>query len=225
MGEHIQITSGDGFEIGAYVSRPSGQAKGGILVIQEIFGVNSHIREVTDGYAQSGYLAIAPKIFDRIDKDIELGYEEADMGRGVELAFQKLNMEQTLSDLQAAIDELKREQDRVGLVGYCFGGLLTWLSACDLQGVDAAVSYYGGGVVNHAEKQANCPVMMHFGELDAHIPMTDVEKIRSAQPNVQLFSYDADHGFNCDHRASFNQLAANRALERSLEFFAEHVVR
>ena len=225
MGEHIQITSGDGFEIGAYVSRPSGQAKGGILVIQEIFGVNSHIREVTDGYAQSGYLAIAPKIFDRIDKDIELGYEEADMGQGVELAFQKLNMEQTLSDLQAAIDELKREQDRVGLVGYCFGGLLTWLSACDLQGVDAAVSYYGGGVVNHAEKQANCPVMMHFGELDAHIPMADVEKIRSAQPNVQLFSYDADHGFNCDHRASFNQLAANQALERSLEFFAEHVVR
>ena len=225
MGEHIQITSGDGIEIGAYVARPSGPTKGGILVIQEIFGVNGHIREVTDGYAQSGYLAIAPKIFDRIDKDIELGYEEADMGQGIELAFQKLNMEQTLSDLQAAIDELRREQDRIGLVGYCFGGLLTWLSACDLQGVDAAVSYYGGGVVNHAEKQANCPVMMHFGELDAHIPMTDVEKIRSAQPNVQLFSYDADHGFNCDHRASFNQVAANQALERSLEFFAEHVVR
>ena len=225
MGEHIQITSGDGIEIGAYVARTSGPAKGGILVIQEIFGVNGHIREVTDGYAQSGYLAIAPKIFDRIDKDIELGYEEADMGQGIELAFQKLNMEQTLSDLQAAIDELRREQDRIGLVGYCFGGLLTWLSACDLQGVDAAVSYYGGGVVNHAEKQANCPVMMHFGELDAHIPMTDVEKIRSAQPNVQLFSYDADHGFNCDHRASFNQVAANQALERSLEFFAEHVVR
>ncbi len=225
MGEHIQITSGDGIEIGAYLARPSGPAKGGILVIQEIFGVNGHIREVTDGYAQSGYLAIAPKIFDRIDKDIELGYEEADMGQGIELAFQKLNMEQTLSDLQAAIDELRREQDRIGLVGYCFGGLLTWLSACDLQGVDAAVSYYGGGVVNHAEKQANCPVMMHFGELDAHIPMTDVEKIRSAQPNVQLFSYDADHGFNCDHRASFNQVAANQALERSLEFFAEHVVR
>ncbi len=225
MGEHIQITSGDGIEIGAYVARPSGPTKGGILVIQEIFGVNGHIREVTDGYAQSGYLAIAPKIFDRIDKDIELGYEEADMGQGIELAFQKLNMEQTLSDLQAAIDELRREQDRIGLVGYCFGGLLTWLSACDLQGVDAAVSYYGGGVVNHAEKQANCPVMMHFGELDAHIPMTDVEKIRSAQPNVQLFSYDADHGFNCDHRASFNQVAANQALERSLEFYAEHVVR
>ena len=130
MGEHIQITSGDGIEIGAYVARPSGPTKGGILVIQEIFGVNGHIREVTDGYAQSGYLAIAPKIFDRIDKDIELGYEEADMGQGIELAFQKLNMEQTLSDLQAAIDELRREQDRIGLVGYCFGGLQIGRASC-----------------------------------------------------------------------------------------------
>ena len=111
MGEHIQITSGDGFEFGAYLARPSGQAKGGILVIQEIFGVNGHIREVADGYAQSGYVALAPKIFDRVDKDIELGYEEADMGRGIELAFQKLNMEQTLLDLQAAISQLKQEQD------------------------------------------------------------------------------------------------------------------
>ncbi len=225
MGEHIQITSGDGFELGAYVARPSDEAKGGILVIQEIFGVNGHIREVADGYAQSGYMVIAPKIFDRIDKDIELGYEEADMGRGIELAFQKLNMEQTLSDLQAAIGALRQEQDSVGVVGYCFGGLLTWLSACGLQGVDAAVSYYGGGVVSHAEKQADCPVMMHFGELDAHIPMTDVEKIRAAQPDIQVFSYDADHGFNCDHRASFNQKAADQALERSLEFFAQHVAR
>ena len=174
MGEHIQITSGDGFEFGGYLARPSGQAKGGILVIQEIFGVNGHIREVADGYAQSGYLALAPKIFDRIDKDIELGYEEADMGRGIELAFQKLNMEQTLLDLQASVSELRQEQDSVGVVGFCFGGLLTWLSACDLQGINAAVSYYGGGVVNHADKSAGCPVMMHFGELDAHIPMTDV---------------------------------------------------
>mgnify|MGYP001156837045 FL=1 len=223
MGEHIQVTSGDGFEFGAYLARPSGQAKGGILVIQEIFGVNGHIREVADGYAQSGYLALAPKIFDRIDKDIELGYEEADMGRGIELAFQKLNMEQTLLDLQASISQLKQEQDSVGVVGFCFGGLLTWLSACDLQGINAAVSYYGGGVVNHADKSAGCPVMMHFGELDAHIPMTDVEKVRTAQPNVQVFSYDADHGFNCNHRASFNQMAADQALARSLEFFAEHV--
>jgi carboxymethylenebutenolidase len=225
MGENIQIKSEDGFELGAYVARPSEKAKGGILVIQEIFGVNSHIREVTDGYAKDGYLAVAPMIFDRVDKNIELGYEEADMGRGIELAFQKLHMDQTLSDLQAAIGHLKLEQDSVGVVGYCFGGLLTWLSACDLEGVDAAVSYYGGGVVGQVEKQANCPVMMHFGELDAHIPMTDVAKIKDAQPKVQVFSYDADHGFNCDHRASFNESASEKALARSLEFFAQHVAQ
>ena len=225
MGENIQIKREDGFELGAYVARPSEKAKGGILVIQEIFGVNSHIREVTDGYAKEGYLAVAPMIFDRVDKNIELGYEEADMGRGIELAFQKLNMDQTLSDLQAAIGYLRLEQDSVGVVGYCFGGLLTWLSACDLEGVDAAVSYYGGGVVGQVEKQANCPVMMHFGELDAHIPMTDVAKIKDAQPKVQVFSYDADHGFNCDHRASFNESASEKALGQSLEFFAQHVAQ
>ena len=159
MGEHITIEGKDGFELGAYLARPQGDAKGGVLVIQEIFGVNGHIREVADGYASEGYLAIAPKIFDRVEKDIELGYEEADMGRGIELAFQKLEMETTLSDLQVAIDRLKSEQSSIGVVGYCFGGLLTWLSACELTGVNAAASYYGGGVVNHAEKKAKCPVL------------------------------------------------------------------
>ena len=209
MGEHITIEGKDGFELGAYLARPQGDAKGGVLVIQEIFGVNGHIREVADGYANEGYLAIAPKIFDRIEKDIELGYEEADMGRGIELAFQKLEMETTLSDLQVAIDRLKTEQSSIGVVGYCFGGLLTWLSACQLTGVNAAASYYGGGVVNHADKKAKCPVMMHFGELDAHIPMSDVEQIRQAQPDAQVFSYDADHGFNCDHRGSYDSSASS----------------
>lgn len=223
MGEHITIEGKDGFELGAYLARPQGDAKGGVLVIQEIFGVNGHIREVADGYANEGYLAIAPKIFDRIEKDIELGYEEADMGRGIELAFQKLEMETTLSDLQVAIDRLKTEQSSIGVVGYCFGGLLTWLSACELTGVNAAASYYGGGVVNHADKKAKCPVMMHFGELDAHIPMSDVEQIRQAQPDAQVFSYDADHGFNCDHRGSYDSSASSLALSRTLEFFAQHV--
>ena len=223
MGEHITIEGKDGFELGAYLARPQGDAKGGVLVIQEIFGVNGHIREVADGYANEGYLAIAPKIFDRIEKDIELGYEEADMGRGIELAFQKLEMETTLSDLQVAIDRLKTEQSSIGVVGYCFGGLLTWLSACELTGVNAAASYYGGGVVNHADKKAKCPVMMHFGELDAHIPMSDVEQIRQAQPDAQVFSYDADHGFNCDHRGSYDSTASSLARARTLEFFAQHV--
>ena len=223
MGEHIFVTGKDGFELGAYLARPQGEVKGGVLVIQEIFGVNEHIREVANGYASEGYLAIAPKIFDRVEKDIELGYEEADMERGIELAFQKLEMNTTLSDLQAAVDMLRTEQSSIGVVGYCFGGLLTWLSACELTGVDAAASYYGGGVVDHADKKAQCPVMMHFGELDAHIPMSDVEKIKQAQPDVHIFSYDADHGFNCDHRASYDSTASALALERTLEFFTQYV--
>ena len=225
MGEHLKIESDDGFELGVYMVRPKGIAKGGILVIQEIFGVNGHIREVADGYADQGYLVVAPKIFDRVDQDIELGYEETDMGKGVELAFQKLNMEQTLLDLQASINLLKSEVSAVGVVGYCFGGLLTWLSACTLEQVDAAVSYYGGGVANQLDKQARCPVMMHFGELDAHIPLTDVEKVRNAQPAVQLFTYDADHGFNCDHRGSYDEVASNQARQRTLDFFDQYLTQ
>lgn len=221
MGQR-QLTSADGFTLGAYEALPEGTPKGGIVVIQEIFGVNDHIREVTDGYAAEGYAAIAPQIFDRIERGIELGYEEADMNRGIELAFQKLEMPNTLADIQAAIDAAS-VHGKVGVVGFCFGGLLTWLTACNLSGVAAACCYYGGGIAGQAELTPKCPVMMHFGELDAHIPMSDVEKIRAAQPDVQIFTYDADHGFNCDHRASYNEAAAKLARERTLAFFAEHV--
>lgn len=131
MGSDISLTTPDNFTLGAYVAEPAGPPKGAVVVIQEIFGVNSHIREVTDGYAQAGYWAIAPKIFDRIEADIELGYTESDMGTGIELAFQKLDMQQTLADLQVAIDEAGKH-GKVGVVGYCFGGLLTWLSSCQL---------------------------------------------------------------------------------------------
>ena len=196
-----QIRSHDGFNLGAYQAQPEGEAKGAVVVIQEIFGVNGHIREVVDGYAAAGYFAIAPQIFDRIERDIELGYETEDMGRGIELAFQKLDRELTLQDLQATI-EVASSYGKVGVVGYCFGGLLTWLSACELTGVSAASAYYGGGIAGEVERSAKCPVMMHFGELDAHIPLSDVEQVRAAKPGVQVFVYPADHGFNCDHRAS-----------------------
>ncbi len=221
MGQR-QLRSADGFALGAYEALPAGKPKGGVVVIQEIFGVNSHIREVADGYAAAGYAAIAPQIFDRVERNIELGYEQADMTRGIELAFQKLQMPNTLADIQAAIDAASIH-GKVGVVGYCFGGLLTWLAACELDGVAAAVSYYGGGIANEIGRTPKCPVMMHFGELDAHIPMSDVEKIRAAHPEVQVFTYNADHGFNCDHRASYNEAAANTARERTLAFFAEHI--
>ena len=224
MGQDITVTTKDGSSIGAYMAEPeAGVARlGCVVVIQEIFGVNGHIREVTDGYAAQGYVAIAPKIFDRIDSNIELGYTEADMGKGIELAFQKLNLKQTLVDLQATID-LAGEHGKVGVVGYCFGGLLTWLCACDLSGVHAASSYYGGGIVGNLNKQAKCPTIMHFGELDAHIPLSDVEKIKAAQSDVPVHVYAADHGFNCNHRGSFNEEASKLALERTLAHFAEHL--
>ena len=215
------LSSSDGFEFGAYEALPD-TPKGGVVVIQEIFGVNSHIRSVVDGYADQGYAAIAPQIFDRIEPNIELGYEETDMGRGIDLAFQQLDHEKALADIQTAIDAAS-VHGKVGVVGYCFGGLLTWLSACTLSGVAAASSYYGGGVVGQAGLQAKCPVIMHFGEKDAHIPLSDVDKIKSQQPDVPVYVYDADHGFNCDQRGSFDPAAAQLARERTLAFFAEHV--
>ncbi|MEM8769043.1 MAG: dienelactone hydrolase family protein [Pseudomonadota bacterium] len=219
MGEKVQIQSGDGFALGAYQAAPASEVKGAVVVIQEIFGVNTHIREVVDGYASAGYFAIAPQIFDRVDRDVELGYEQEDMGKGIELAFQKLDRDLALADIQAAI-EVAGGHGKVGVVGYCFGGLLTWLAACELDGVSAASSYYGGGVAAEVGRTARCPVIMHFGELDAHIPMTDVNKVKDAQPDVTVHVYPADHGFNCDHRASYDASAAEQARSRTLELFA-----
>lgn len=223
MGESIRIEAQDGFSLGAYQAQPQGAPKGAVVVIQEIFGVNNHIREVADGFAADGYYAIAPQIFDRVEPDLELGYGEADLGRGVEVSFRKLDHDAALKDVQAAI-EAASVHGRVAVVGYCFGGLLSWRAACRADGLAAAVVYYGGGVAGEAEAQPRCPVMMHFGEKDAHIPLADVAKIEAAQPEAQIFVYAADHGFNCDHRASYDADAAALAKQRTLEFFAEHLV-
>ncbi len=218
------LTAADGFTLGAWEALPATAPKGGVVVIQEIFGVNKHIREVVDGYAAAGYAAIAPQIFDRVERDVELGYtDQAEFDKGIRLAFQDLDMQNTLADVQAAIDAMAGH-GKVGVVGYCFGGLLTWLAACELNGVAAASAYYGGGIAGEAKRTAKCPVMMHFGEKDAHIPMSDVETVRKAQPDVQVFVYDADHGFNCDHRASFDATSAATAKERTLAFFDKHLM-
>jgi carboxymethylenebutenolidase len=228
MGQ-CQITAKDGFTLGAYEAQPDNPAKAGVVVIQEIFGVNSHIREVVDGYAAHGYYAIAPQIFDRVEANIELGYTEADTGRGIELAFQRLDRASTLLDLQAAIDQAGgvdaggQKPGKVGVVGYCFGGLLCWLGACQLTGVSAASVYYGGGIVGELQRKAGCPVMMHFGDLDAHIPLSDVEKIKAALPTAEVFVYAADHGFNCSQRGSYNAAAASTARDRTLAFFASNL--
>ena len=219
MGANVTIPSNDGFELGAYVAEPAAPAQGAVVVIQEIFGVNSHIRDVVDGYAAEGYYAIAPKIFDRIERDIELGYAEADMGRGIDLAFQQLDHALALADVQAAIDTAA-QHGAVGVVGYCFGGLLTWLSACQLNNVAAASSYYGGGVAGQVHLTPQCPTIMHFGALDAHIPMADVDKVKTSHPELPVYVYDADHGFNCDQRGSYDEPASQQALSRTLAHFA-----
>ena len=222
MGTQIELNGADGFRAGAYRAEPEGSARGGVVVIQEIFGVNAHIREVADGYARAGYLAIAPALFDRVERGVELGYDAAGMEAGIGFARGKLDIADAMTDLAAAIDAAS-EAGKVGVVGYCFGGLLTWLAACRLEGVAAASSYYGGGVPTQAELQPKCPVILHFGAHDAHIPVEQVEAFAAAHPESPVHVYDADHGFNCDHRPSFDSAASELALERTLAHFSEFV--
>ncbi|MDC3202763.1 dienelactone hydrolase family protein [Gammaproteobacteria bacterium] len=217
------IVSKDGFELGGYEALPDGKPKGGIVVLQEIFGVNKHVREVVDEYAREGYVAIAPQIFDRVERDVELGYtEQPDFDKGLRIAFEDLQMEQTLQDIQASVNAISTHGP-VGVLGYCFGGLLTWLSACHLENVTAGSAYYGGGIAGHATLVPKCPMIMHFGEKDAHIPMSDVETIKQAQSDVDVFVYDADHGFNCGDRASYHAESAVLAKRRTLEHFERNL--
>ncbi|MYD43929.1 MAG: dienelactone hydrolase family protein [Gammaproteobacteria bacterium] len=222
MGTQRQLHAEDGFTLGAYEAMPSGDPTGAVVIIQEIFGVNDHIREVVNGYADDGYAVIAPQIFDRAQRDVELGYEGDDMSSGIKLAFQETDRAKTLIDLQAAVEEIGK-WGKVAVIGYCYGGLLTWLAACQLRGVACAVAFYGGGIAAEKDQTARCPTMMHFGELDKAIPMTDVDAIRTAQPDVDVHTYAADHGFNCNHRASYNAAAAALARERTVAFLREHL--
>jgi carboxymethylenebutenolidase len=226
MSQFIDLTSADGFTFPAYVAQPAGAPKAAIVVVQEIFGVNSHIRSVADGYAAQGYLAVAPSTFHRVKANVELGYTEADMQAGFALktAVEALPAPGVLQDIQAAITHAARA-GKVGVVGYCWGGLLTWRSACLLQGLSAAVPYYGGGMTApaEAERMAQCPVMVHFGEQDHWIPLDTVHAFQAKQPQVEVHIYKANHGFNCDQRGSYNAEAAQLARERSLAFFAKHL--
>jgi carboxymethylenebutenolidase len=219
MGETITLTAKDGHKLDAYRTAPSGKPKGGLVVLQEIFGVNQHMRRVTDGFAAQGYLALAPALFDRIEKGIELGYDMKSVESGRTLR-PKIALEDYLRDLQAAIDAAA-PAGKVGVVGYCFGGSLAFLAATRLQGVAAAVGYYGGMIAAHAQEQPKAPVILHFGETDQSIPMSDVEKVKAARPDVPVYVYKAGHGFNCDERGSYDAESAKVALERTLAFFGE----
>lgn len=217
-----QLRAADGFAFGVYEALPTGEPRGAVVVVQEIFGVNAHIREVADGFAADGYAALAPALFDRIERDVELGYDDDGVRRGRALAFNDQGRENTLRDLQASVEEAGK-YGNVGMVGYCYGGLMTWLAACELDGIAGASAYYGGGIAGTLERAPKCPLIMHFGALDAHIPLADVEKIKAAVPDVPVYVYDADHGFNCNHRASHDAAAAALARQRTLAFFAERL--
>ena len=220
MGEFNPIMARDGHEFRCYLAAPPGKPRGAIVVIQEIFGVNSHIRAVTDSYAAEGYVAIAPSLFDRVRGGIELDYSPQSMQEGFGYV-QQLKPEQTMKDVAAAI-AVVRNSGRVGTVGFCWGGKISYLAACELQ-VACAVAYYGGGISQSLDKKPKVPVMYHFGERDKHITAEDVAKIKAAHPEGIFHLYPADHGFNCDQRGSYDAPSAALARERTLAFFAQYV--
>ena len=217
---NLQLLAADGNHLSAYLAKPAGTPRGGIVVVQEIFGVNSHIRRVAEQYAAEGYLAIAPAMFDRLQKGVDLGYDAAGTQAGIELMMRATN-EGAIADVNAAIDAVAHT-GKVGMVGYCWGGRVTYLAGCRTN-IAAGVAYYGGGIAQLLSDTPRCPMMFHFGERDSHIPLTDVELIRDAFPQGIYHLYPAGHGFNCSDRADFDSASARLAFERTIEFFRKHV--
>jgi carboxymethylenebutenolidase len=226
MGQVVELKAADGFVFPAYVAQPAGKPRGAVVVLQEIFGVNAHIRAVADGYAGAGYLAVAPATFHRVKPGVDLGYAPDDMSAGMALkaAVEAIPAPGVMQDIQAAINH-GASAGKVAVLGYCWGGLLTWRAACMLDGVSAAVPYYGGGVTTPTEitRRPRCPVLAHFGEKDHWIPLDGVAAFTKAHPQVEVHIYAANHGFNCDHRGAYDATAAALARERTLAFLAQHL--
>jgi carboxymethylenebutenolidase len=223
MGTKIRLKAADGHEFDAYLAESNGPARGAVVLIQEIFGVNSHIRSVADDYAGQGFHVIAPALFDRVQPNLELAYNPTDMAQGMKAARQ-IGMDAALLDVAASISHAGAEwaQLKAGVLGFCYGGSLAWLAATRLDPA-AAVCYYGGQIAANATEKPHCPVMMHFGAKDPHIGPAEIEKIKAAQPDVPLFLYDAGHGFNCDQRKDFEPESARLARQRTLEFFSQNL--
>jgi carboxymethylenebutenolidase len=219
MGETTRLTAADGHAFDGWLARPRGKPRGGLVVLQEIFGVNGHIRDVTDSFAAEGYLTIAPALFDRVNPGIDIAYDQLQAGRDVMMSLDRAN---TVRDISAAVAAV-REAGRVGAIGYCWGGALADLAACQC-GVDAAVSYYGRHTATWLDLEPGCPVLYHFGKLDPFIPPETVAAIRAGRPKGIFHVYeDAGHGFNCDERHEYHASSAKLALERTLAFLHRHV--
>lgn len=222
MGHPIKLTASDGFQLGGYRADPATAPKAALVVIQEIFGVNHHIRNVCDRFASAGYVAVAPAIFDRIERDFQSGYSPDEVAVARKFVANP-DWTAMLRDVQAAIDSVK-SVGPVGIVGFCLGGSVAYAAATKLTGLSAAVGYYGGAIVRFADDNPGVPMMLHFGEKDAGIPLSDVETIRAKQPDLEVHVYPgAQHGFSCDERASYDKASADIAWQRTLAFFAKHL--
>ena len=222
MGQNIKLTASDNFQLGGYRADPATTPKAAVVVIQEIFGVNHHIRAVCDRIASNGYVAIAPAIFDRIERDFQCGYSPEEIAVARKFVANP-DWTAMLRDTQAAIDAVK-DVGPVGIVGFCLGGSVVYAAATKLSGLSAAIGYYGGAIVRFADDKPKVPTQLHFGEKDAGIPLTDVEIIRAKRPDVEIHIYPgAQHGFNCEERASYDKASADIARQRSIEFFAGHL--
>jgi carboxymethylenebutenolidase len=221
MGRFIELGAADGFRLSAWRADPAGTPRGAIVIAQEIFGVNSHIRSVCDGFAADGYVTIAPALFDRYERSVDVGYTSADVAKGRELKA-RATLDPALLDIAAARDAAA-SIGNVAVIGYCWGGYVAWMTAARLPGFACAVPYYGGGILDAAGAKPRCPVMAHFGERDGGIPVAGVRELMKRHPDAQIFIYDADHGFNCDQRAAYDPAAAKLARERTLDFLRTHV--
>ncbi len=222
MGKQFNLTASDAHSLGAYRADPAGKPKGGMIVVQEIFGVNHHIRALCDRLAAEGYVAVAPAVFDRFVRDFESGYTPDEIAHARSY-LGNLNWDNMMKDLDAALGDIKAAEP-CGVIGFCMGGTAAFLAACRLNGLKASVAYYGGQIAKFADEKPKCPVQMHFGEKDAGIPLSDVETVKQKQPQAEVYVYpEAQHGFHCDERASFQQEASTLAWQRSLEFLAKHM--
>ncbi len=223
MAKNIKLTAEDGHELDAYVAEPEGRAVGAVVVVQEIFGVNSHIRAVCDDYAREGFMAVAPALFDRVERGVEFGYDPESGQRGMAMVNQ-IGLEVALKDVAAALYYAQGVvgDKGAGVVGFCLGGSLAWLAATRLNPA-VAVGYYGGRIAQYAQEEPRCPVMLHFGAKDEHIGPEKIDQTQRAHPKIPIFMYDAGHGFNCDQRGSYDEKSAQLARERTLGFLRENL--
>lgn len=217
----IELAATDGHKFSAYRTEPKDAPRGAVVILQEIFGVNGHIRKIADSFAEKGYVAIAPSLFDRVKTGVALAYDEAAIGEGLQL-MKQVGFEHALADIQAAVDAVK-SAGKVAIAGYCWGGYLAYLSANHVNGLACAIGYYGGGIMEDYREKRKVPTLLHFGENDALIPIGEVAVFRTQRPDVSAYAYPAEHGFNCDERDSYNEEAAQKALARTLSWISQYV--